>query len=297
MPRAEPARRARRLVRWYPKEWRARYGEEFTQLLADDISERPRSWHRTLDVARSGLAAQMAQRQLTGLRLAAAALTFGAGLAGAAFLHAVVDPNRQINCPRGRNPQAECLIVPGHGWVNPTAIAIASLGIAAAVGFLFTAFLRLLQRGRAATAVTIGGAIAAALWITTYGRAVPGYGPTAYPGASISPSPAWAVIEAVLVGIAVVAVAFAVIRDRQALNKLTLATAVLVLGTALTGALFPHVVAGPGGRLGCDPHGLQVRLCGLVADNRWVEPTALALCVLAVTGAVGLLLSVRRARS
>jgi hypothetical protein len=93
-------RRARRLVRWYPREWRRRYGEEFAQLLADDIAERPRSWHRTLDVARSGLAAQMAQRQLTRGRLASSALIFGAGLAGAAVLRVLVDPNQQLTCPR-----------------------------------------------------------------------------------------------------------------------------------------------------------------------------------------------------
>ena len=32
--------------------WRARYGEEFAELLIADISERPRSWRRTADVAR-----------------------------------------------------------------------------------------------------------------------------------------------------------------------------------------------------------------------------------------------------
>jgi hypothetical protein len=37
MRRAGAERRARRLLRWYPKEWRLRYGEEFTQLLTDDI--------------------------------------------------------------------------------------------------------------------------------------------------------------------------------------------------------------------------------------------------------------------
>jgi hypothetical protein len=55
-------RRARRLLRWYPKAWRLRYGDEFTQLLIADIGERPRSWRRTLDVARRGLAARVARR-------------------------------------------------------------------------------------------------------------------------------------------------------------------------------------------------------------------------------------------
>lgn len=49
--------RARRLLRWYPKEWRSRYGDEFVELLIADIVDRPRSIHRTLDVARNGVVA------------------------------------------------------------------------------------------------------------------------------------------------------------------------------------------------------------------------------------------------
>lgn len=59
MSRAGAERRARRLLHWYPKRWRTRYGDEFTQLLIDDIGDRPRSWRRTLDVAHSGLAARL----------------------------------------------------------------------------------------------------------------------------------------------------------------------------------------------------------------------------------------------
>jgi hypothetical protein len=54
------ARRAQRLVRCYPAAWRARYGEEFTQLLIDDMIERPRSVGRTADVLRSGLLERLA---------------------------------------------------------------------------------------------------------------------------------------------------------------------------------------------------------------------------------------------
>jgi hypothetical protein len=59
-------RRAKRLVRCYPSVWRARYGEEFTQLLLDDISERPRSFARTVDVLRSGVLARLAFAGLAG---------------------------------------------------------------------------------------------------------------------------------------------------------------------------------------------------------------------------------------
>ena len=52
--------RAARLVRWYPRRWRERYGDEFTELLVSDIAERPDSLARTLDVARGGLLARLA---------------------------------------------------------------------------------------------------------------------------------------------------------------------------------------------------------------------------------------------
>jgi len=59
-------RRAERLLRWYPKVWRSRYGDEFTELLISEISERPRSWARTLDVARGGIVARLTRAGLCG---------------------------------------------------------------------------------------------------------------------------------------------------------------------------------------------------------------------------------------
>jgi hypothetical protein len=62
-------RRAKRLLRCYPRAWRARYGEEFTQLLIDDMTERPRSATGTADVVRSGLLARAAGTGLVGAAL------------------------------------------------------------------------------------------------------------------------------------------------------------------------------------------------------------------------------------
>ncbi|HEY7947755.1 MAG TPA: hypothetical protein VID75_08765 [Acidimicrobiales bacterium] len=64
--RRPPARRAERLVRWYPKTWRARYGDEFTELLTAELSEQPRSWRRTANVAWSGVFARLTNGGLTG---------------------------------------------------------------------------------------------------------------------------------------------------------------------------------------------------------------------------------------
>lgn len=66
MPTSTPRARAARLLRWYPRSWRERYGPEFAELLAADIAERPRSATRTADVARAGLAARLAATGLAG---------------------------------------------------------------------------------------------------------------------------------------------------------------------------------------------------------------------------------------
>ncbi|HEX3873846.1 MAG TPA: hypothetical protein VHW26_06850 [Solirubrobacteraceae bacterium] len=79
-----PARRAERLARWYPAAWRERYADEFTQLLIDDITERPRSWSRTADVVRSGTLARLTEAGLTGDALDPTQQV-RAGLAGAGF--------------------------------------------------------------------------------------------------------------------------------------------------------------------------------------------------------------------
>ena len=48
------------MLRWYPREWRARYGEEFTELLVSDMSERSRSVRTPADVAVNGIVAGLA---------------------------------------------------------------------------------------------------------------------------------------------------------------------------------------------------------------------------------------------
>lgn len=63
---ADPAaRQVARLLRWYPAPWRARYGEEFAELLLADLGERPRSARRTANVIASGLLARCTAAGLT----------------------------------------------------------------------------------------------------------------------------------------------------------------------------------------------------------------------------------------
>ncbi len=58
-------RRIRRLLRWYPRCWRNRYGEEFAELLRAELAEQPRSPRRTVNVARSGLLARCTAAGIT----------------------------------------------------------------------------------------------------------------------------------------------------------------------------------------------------------------------------------------
>jgi hypothetical protein len=59
-------RRAARLLRCYPRAWRSRYGDEFAALLLAELTERPRSISRTLDVVCGGLLARVRTAGLAG---------------------------------------------------------------------------------------------------------------------------------------------------------------------------------------------------------------------------------------
>ena len=63
---ASPEVRARRMLRLYPASWRARYADEYTELLVADLIERPHCPARTLDVCRGGLVARMNNAGLVG---------------------------------------------------------------------------------------------------------------------------------------------------------------------------------------------------------------------------------------
>jgi hypothetical protein len=89
-PEADVARRATSLLRWYPQQWRSRYGEEFGELLMADLLERPHSWRRTVDVARTATVARLSIMGLGGRTLDAPeqvrASIVSVGCAVAAFL-------------------------------------------------------------------------------------------------------------------------------------------------------------------------------------------------------------------
>jgi hypothetical protein len=74
----------RRLLVWYPRAWRARYGEEFAELLAAERAERGPSFRRGINVATTGVRARLAGAGLAAHPLDGAA----AGQAGLAVVAA-----------------------------------------------------------------------------------------------------------------------------------------------------------------------------------------------------------------
>jgi hypothetical protein len=74
------AARVGRLLLWYPRAWRIRYGEEFAELLVAELGEHGPSWRRNANVAATGLRARLAGIGLTGHPLDPAAAA-RAGLA------------------------------------------------------------------------------------------------------------------------------------------------------------------------------------------------------------------------
>ena len=78
----------RRLLLWYPRGWRDRYGDEFAELLIAEQAEQGPSWRRAANVAATGLRARLAGAGLAGHPLDPAAAA-RAGLATFASCAAV----------------------------------------------------------------------------------------------------------------------------------------------------------------------------------------------------------------
>ena len=153
------ARRAARLVRWYPRAWRARYGEEFTELLLADIRERPRSAARTLDVARGGAVARLAGAGLCGfgVRDAAApdvgghvrASLSSLGCCLAVFLAFGAALSSQLTIGWQWSPTASTQAAIATVVTSAMMLALLALGCAAAVPVLCSVAVRAVgSRGR-----------------------------------------------------------------------------------------------------------------------------------------------------
>jgi hypothetical protein len=196
----EPANRAARLARWYPATWRERYLEEFTELLASDIAERPRCASRTVDVVRSGLLARLSAAGLVGdgpvaeaaTRSAAgwslAALALCAALGGSIWSQLAISAQWQHPYSPGESVATVVLglAVAAALVVLATALVIV---VASAAGHLRTARV---ARPLALVAVASAGLVAGA---ARFSRGWPGLGGHAAMGATLAPrglaGPVW----------------------------------------------------------------------------------------------------------
>jgi len=134
---------ARRLLLWYPRAWRVRYGDEFAELIAAEITERGPCWRRSADVAVSGLRARLAGVGMTGHPLDAgaaaraglatvAACAATAGLAGAA-MWAQLAVGLQWSVPPDRG------ITLAMDLMSAALLVLAMLGLLAAAPVAWTA--------------------------------------------------------------------------------------------------------------------------------------------------------------
>lgn len=102
-PRA--AIRVARLLRWYPKDWRARYGDEFEELLTCTMADGRGGIRMRLDVVREGLSARILASGLVGTmapplkRARASVAEVFVGIAG--FLAAALVLSRYATAWRG----------------------------------------------------------------------------------------------------------------------------------------------------------------------------------------------------
>jgi hypothetical protein len=318
MRRADADRRARRLLRWYPRSWRLRYGEEFTQLLIDDISERPRCWRRTLDVARSGVTARREWRHADDRRniarfsviAGAASIAAGFGVLGLVVAwHRYADLASHCGDWRGPPhlgpmnvgpaPPYTCLPIIGSGQASPSTYLYFALGCAVVGACLFVLARRIwracaalhagivwpVPRSRLAAAVLIVGATlggAAVLHGLQGGPPVCPHGFICAWGTGARPGPfhpRHAWADSAALGIFMLGLAGAL---AVLLTPRRLAAAVLVLGAGLASAAALRVYPLPPV---WEPDAFSYWL--------WVGPATLGLFLLGVAGAAAVLITAR----
>ena len=183
-PSRSATRRAQRLVRCYPRAWRARYGEEFTLLLVDDIDERPRSWRRTADVVGNGLLARVTYAGLAGRvlepqqQLRASLTVLGCVLAGflmfAVSMWAQLTIGWQWSAPAAPATTVAMLVMSGAMLCFMLLALLSALPL---VAIACGTVLRRDARGlRGSALLAVGGAVVFAIGSRHFGHGWPGTG-------------------------------------------------------------------------------------------------------------------------
>ena len=140
----DAAKRAERLLRWYPGIWRDRYGEECAELLVSDIEERPHAAGRTLDVARGGIVARLSAAGLCGVPLrdsAAAAPGTQADAAGRHVTASLVALGCCLAITAGFGAAMWSQLTIGWQWSAPGSVASAAAFATVAASVAMSALL------------------------------------------------------------------------------------------------------------------------------------------------------------
>jgi hypothetical protein len=136
---------ARKLLRWYPRAWRERYGEEFLAMIEDSLDGGRPTARLRLSVARAGVRERGHQVRLAGQKTAVRAGRALGGSPGMAFIAASTFTTLPIDlkmAPPSRVGQADAVLYVLAGLVVVTGALIAARGLAA-----LPAFVRFLRAG------------------------------------------------------------------------------------------------------------------------------------------------------
>jgi hypothetical protein len=191
-------RRAARLLRCYPRGWRARYEDEFTQLVLDQMADGSWSLTRSLDVLGHGLLARLTYSGLLGSVIAGERRTRAllGVLAGVALLFGLLAVGVwsqlaigwQWSAPTDQGTRA------GMWMMSVALFALASVLVLTAIPVASAVLIRLLRGDRRRLGVpalaSLGAAVLLYLGCRHFGAHWPGTG--GHPWAGRSLVPAWA---------------------------------------------------------------------------------------------------------
>jgi hypothetical protein len=128
---------ARKLLRWYPRTWRERYGEEFLAMIEDSLDGRRPGLRLRMSVARAGLRERVRQVRLAGQKGALRAVRGLGGMPGVgmAFLVASIFASLPLDLkrapPASRDWQTDVALYALAGLAVVTVAVIAAGGLAA----------------------------------------------------------------------------------------------------------------------------------------------------------------------
>jgi hypothetical protein len=173
-PGPGPDRRVIGLLRWYPRAWRERYGEEFLAMVEDSLDDRKPGWRLRLGVAWSGLRERGHQVVLSGLAWKRNLSGWGMFVMAGCLLGVSVDD-------AGRHPPAAGAWQAAAAMAALAALATATGAAIVAAGAVawppFARFLRaggwpLIRRRVTGAAAASAAAAGALIWLVILPRAM-----------------------------------------------------------------------------------------------------------------------------